>query len=303
MEKNKTIRALLTVLIAVCFLGTFSTPIVAQITDTGMDPILDLEARAKDTKVGLTWTLPLGAASTNVYRASEGGDFVLIASTTSTYATYLDQNVSLGNHVYMVRWVDARGQESPDSNLAEVCVGMEPISDLYARAKDTKVGLTWTLPLGAASTNVYRASEGGDFVLIASTTSTYATYLDQNVSLGNHVYMVRWVDARGQESPDSNLAEVCVGMEPISDLYARAKNTKVGLTWTLPLGAVSSNVYRASEGGDFVLIANTTSTYATYLDRNVPLGNHIYMVRWVDLRGQESPDSNAVDVLVSGRRR
>ncbi|MCK5176226.1 MAG: hypothetical protein KAQ92_00745 [Candidatus Aenigmarchaeota archaeon] len=115
--------------------------------------------------------------------------------------------------------------------------------------------------------------------------------------------MVRWVDARGQESPDSNLAEVCVGMEPISDLYARAKNTKVGLTWTLPLGAVSSNVYRASEGGDFVLIANTTSTYATYLDRNVPLGNHIYMVRWVDLRGQESPDSNAVDVLVSGRRR
>ena len=89
---------------------------------------------------------------------------------------------------------------------------------------------------------------------------------------------------------------------PFSDLYARAKGSKIGLTWMLPAEAVSTNVYRASGEGEFVLIANTMSAYATYLDRNVPPGNYTYMVRWVNENARESSDSNEVSVSRGGRR-
>ena len=52
-----------------------------------------------------------------------------------------------------------------------------------------------------------------------------------------------------------------------------------------------------------MLVANTESTYATYIERNVPLGDHIYMVCWIDEGGQESPDSNLVQVTIKEKVR
>lgn len=106
----------------------------------------------------------------------------------------------------------------------------------------------------------------------------------------------------GETRPYLEVSYATQKMEPISDLYAQAKGPKVSLTWTLPAEAIGTNVYRNSEE-EFEFLASTTGTYTIYLDRGVSLGDYIYMVRWVNEKGMESPDSNLAKVSVTGGRR
>jgi len=88
----------------------------------------------------------------------------------------------------------------------------------------------------------------------------------------------------------------------ITDLYAREKYGKVQLVWT-HIGADSYNVYRRTEGEEYSLIVNTTSTYSTYLDRNVISGTtYYYMVKSI-FSGSESLSSNEVCITPRTTRR
>ena len=101
--------------------GTDTATVTITVNDTSEPPkvIDDLAARAKDGKVQLTWT-DTGADHYNVYRSTTaGGPYTLIASTTSTYSTYLDTDVVTGTtYYYVVRPVLANGDELDQSNEA-----------------------------------------------------------------------------------------------------------------------------------------------------------------------------------------
>ena len=92
----------------------------------------------------------------------------------------------------------------------------------------------------------------------------------------------------------------------ISDLTARAKEDKVQLVWG-DIGAASYNVYRSTvQGGPYIKIANTTSTYSTYLDTGLSYGvTYYYVVRPAALNGNElcqSNETSATPVAVRRRR-
>jgi len=83
-----------------------------------------------------------------------------------------------------------------------------PISDLYARAKDSKIDLVWAPIAGASGYNVYRAtSQGGPYSLIAGNHQcSYCAYADFGLTNGTtYYYVVRWINATG-ESEASNEA-------------------------------------------------------------------------------------------------
>ena len=82
------------------------------------------------------------------------------------------------------------------------------VSNLAARARDKQIQLTWTKQAGAAGYNVYRSTvSGGPYVKVASTTSTYSTYLDTGLTNGTtYYYVVRPTTANGNESCQSNQA-------------------------------------------------------------------------------------------------
>jgi len=86
-----------------------------------------------------------------------------------------------------------------------------PVGDLLARGKGNKVSLVWT-PIADASsyTVLRRTGTNGELELLASQVVTdFATYLDTDVTTGEtYSYVVRWVDAAGTVSPDSNTATV-----------------------------------------------------------------------------------------------
>ena len=109
---------------------------------------------------------------------------------------------------------------------------------------------------------------------------------------------------------DVNYAEVHVyaSTEPecqcIDSLAARPKLTKVQLTWKPYAGAASYNVYRGTtDGGPYALIANTTSTYCTYLDTfGLILGQtYYYVVRPVLPNSDELCQSNQARATISTR--
>ena len=86
---------------------------------------------------------------------------------------------------------------------------LSPIDDLFARAKDGKINIVWTPMDDATSYNIYRGiTQGGPYALIAEGHITeYAVYADFGLTNDvTYYYVVRWVDAHGQESPDSNEA-------------------------------------------------------------------------------------------------
>jgi hypothetical protein len=164
----------------------------------------ELDARRKLNKVQLTWDTLVGAASYNVYRGTvSGGPYVNIGDTTSGYATYLDEPVDAGSiYYYVVRPAALNGNELCQSNEELVCLG-----DLEARPKYTKVQLTWSPVLGAASYNVYRSEQsGGPYVKIGDTTSAYSTYLDTTVKTGTTYYYVVGPVVDGKELCMSNQA-------------------------------------------------------------------------------------------------
>ncbi len=92
---------------------------VKSSTDPDCSCIQDLVARAKPGKVQLLWTHS-GAHHYNVYRGNiAGGPYLKIASTTSTYSTYLDTTVVNGTtYYYVVRSASVTDLEDCQSNEA-----------------------------------------------------------------------------------------------------------------------------------------------------------------------------------------
>jgi fibronectin type 3 domain-containing protein len=101
---------------------------------------------------------------------------------------------------------------------------------------------------------------------------------------------------------DNASVTVMAECQEVTDLSARAKSSKVQLTWT-HVGVDSYNVYRKVEGGEYSLLANTTSTYSTYLDTAVTNGTTYYYVVNSVCNGSESEASNEASATPTSRRR
>jgi hypothetical protein len=114
----------------------------------------------------------------------------------------------------------------------------------------------------------------------------------------------------GFDLTDTDSAEVYVYIltdpqcQCVSSLAARPKLTKVQLTWKPYAGAESYNVYRSTiDGGPYIFIANTTSTYCTYLDTfGLVLGQtYYYVVRPASLNTDELCQSNQASAKMTTR--
>lgn len=132
---------------------------------------------------------------------------------------------------------------------------------------------------------------------------------------GSYLIQLKVTDTTGTSFPgfadlsDTDSAQVIVrsaddpACSCVDDLAARAKRDKIQLTWTYT-GAASYNVYRSTtSGGPYSLIANTTSTYSTYLDQGLTIGTtYYYVVREVALNTNELCQSNEASATTSLRR-
>ena len=96
--------------------------------------------------------------------------------------------------------------------------------------------------------------------------------------------------------------EAAVAIEVVQDLAARSKSGKIQLTWT-HLGVDSYNVYRKQEGGEYAFLANTVSTYCTYLDTSVTNGTTYHYMIKCQCNTVEGEQSNEVSATPTERTR
>ncbi len=128
---------------------------------------------------------------------------------------------------------------------------------------------------------------------------------------GSHLIQLKVTDNTASSFPssgygdlsdtDSSQVAVKAADDPacacVSNLAARAKLTKIQLTWThIPVsGWHHYNIYRGTvSGGPYLKIGETTSTYSTFLDSG-PLTvdtMYYYVVREAELNGDELCQSN-----------
>ena len=137
------------------------------------------------------------------------------------------QALGIGSHVVQLKVTDTTAASYPASGLgnlssvASATVHVRTLDDpacacignLAARPKSGKVQLTWTPWAGAAGYNVYRGtSNGGPYLKLGSTASTYATWLDGTAANGaTYYYVVRPTAANSDESCQSNQAAATPG--------------------------------------------------------------------------------------------
>ncbi len=158
-------------------------------------------------EVVLNWA-NFGAQAYHIYQSYTGPNsgFAEVANTSGTTAT-------VGANQDQDAWYRVVAEKNGEQyltlslKLKPVAAACRCIDDLAARPKAGKVQLTWT-QAGDHHYNVYRGTiVGGPYVKIASTTSTYSTYLDSAVVNGTtYYYVVRAANAADQERCQSNEA-------------------------------------------------------------------------------------------------
>ncbi len=137
--------------------------------------------------------------------------------------------------------------------------------------------------------------------------------------IGDYLIRLRVTDTTAVSFPSSGMGDLSdtataqVSVKPandaacqcIDDLTARAKSGKIQLVWSDSAPEGGYNVYRSTtQGGPYAFIANTTSSYSTYLDRGLTNGvTYYYIVRPAALNGDELCQSNEVSGKPSARTR
>jgi probable HAF family extracellular repeat protein len=167
-----------------------------------------LTSQAGDQVVALTWSPVTVATAYNVKRSStSGGPYTTIASGVSG-TSYLDQTAVNGIRYYYVVTALDETRESANSNQTSARPLATPLAPtgLTAKATRAKVQLTWRQSTSPEilRNRIYRATNGGGYVLIAEIPAGLTWTDNQARSKTNYSYVVTAVNSIGLESPASN---------------------------------------------------------------------------------------------------
>ena len=161
--------------------------------------------------IDLSWTAATDNVAVTGYRIFRDGGLI----NTVTGTTFSDA-APLGSHSYGVTAIDAAGNESGLSNVANATVvGSADVTPPTAPAGLTAtadlatgtIALSWTASTDDVGVTGYRVFRDNGSTPIATVSGT--TFNDTN-QLGTHVYAVAAIDAAGNQSALSNSASATV---------------------------------------------------------------------------------------------
>ena len=234
-------------------------------------------ALTEEGKPVLTWGEVAGAVSYKVYRSTKSGSGYKVIDTIAD-CVYTDRTATTGKTYYYK--VVAVGQDgvsaySSYKKVAAKCVA----PDLQAADSAGKPTLSWNKVSGAKKYELYRSVNGGKFTKVTTTTKT--TYTDSKATGGAVcTYKVRALGASSSyhsaysETVDCNVA--CAA--PSLTVKLNSTTGKPELSWKKVTGAVSYEIYRSENGGEYTLIA--TQTAVSYKDTDTQAGiKYDYKIR------------------------
>lgn len=163
----------------------------------------DLILTPGDGSVTIGWSAPLvnGGADIlkyTIYKAVGEGDFQVLTEPIGTTIEYVDEDVGNGlTYKYYISASNSIGESAPSEILSTTPVGIPGApKNINAAVSDGGILVSWEAPDetgGSAITKyeVYRSTNGGDFELIVSLTSSDLSHLDTTALEGvSYIYKV-----------------------------------------------------------------------------------------------------------------
>ncbi|MEO9175837.1 MAG: hypothetical protein ABI317_10035, partial [Gaiellales bacterium] len=231
----------------------------------------------------LLWTDATDTGGSGLQRYDVYRGATLAGSTTVTSFTDAALSAS-GTYTYTVRAVDGAGNVGPPSASATVVYDVTaptmPASLTGTTPTASAPVLSWTASTDALSgLDHYDVYRGG--LKINTSPVTGLTFTDTSPINGSQSYLVRAVDAAGNQSTPSTAKlivydPIAPGAPSLSAPAATAVDP--ALTWTASTdtGGSSLGGYRVYRDG--TLIATTSTTSYTDADTAVVPGTYVYMV-------------------------
>jgi hypothetical protein len=246
-------------------------------------PTSAVASNISTTQVALQW---IDNATTEqgytVFRSTSGGPFTQIASLAANTTTFTDNNNGLGlipgtQYEYLIQAFNASGFSNP----GDVLVTLFPVAptNLVGATASGSITLTWSVPVGADTYNLYRGStSGGEAPTPIAVNVAQPIYIDAT-SGSNFYYEVTAVNSAGLESARS--AEISELLGPVdwyrfdagsgstaADSAGTNTGTLVGATTFITPGRIGTSALSFSSSGQSAVqlasnlapILGTTST-------------------------------------------
>jgi hypothetical protein len=168
---------------------------------------------------------------------------------------------------YQIIWTfsDGHGNSSIQNQTVIVADNIAPVPDIINLPDITGTGSVSIFTIPTATDNCIGPVNG--------TTTDPLTYQQPGT------YFITWnySDGNGNTSSQQQKVVIVQSDRCITNLAARAKLDKIQLTWTND-GSSDYHVFRSTQGAatGFQQIAITTSTYSTYLDAGLVIGQRYW---------------------------
>lgn len=242
----------------------------------------------------ISWKPVSGAAGYAVYRKVSGGSWATIGLTTSTAYTDTAKLTNGKNYYYTVRAYTGDSDKAEknrynsnywgyfDTSGIKTAYMSIPVLDTAVK-QDTGIRVTWDAVSGASGYAVYRKAPGGDWGMIAATTST--SYTDKNSGSTIYSYTVRAYRGTLTTANANKYSSVYwsgfdnTGIK-ISDLStpmlksAEVVNNGICISWESVDNASGYAIYRKTLTTDWKMI--DTVNAATYVDTNAGSSGTVY---------------------------
>jgi fibronectin type 3 domain-containing protein len=258
-----------------------------------------LSAVGGPARVDLIWQASTDDVGVAGYRIFRGGTEV--ANVGGDTTSYADAGLATGSYSYTVRAVDAAGNLSDESNSASATVPdtTKPTvpGNLTATGSVGEVALSWDASSDDVAVTGYRIFRDGTQIDAVADTTT--SYTDQGLAPDTYSYTVRAVDAAGNLSDESNVADASVPdlIKPTAPQNLTASSgdpLRVDLAWEASTDNVAVSGYEVYRDG--ALVGSTATP--SYSDQPLIPGTYSYEVRAFDAAGNLSDPSNTVTVTL-----
>jgi len=248
--------------------------------------------------IRLTWSPVNGATGYKLYRITDGQ---LLPSGTASTTSYNLNDLAEGSYTYVVATLSAAGESGPGEPVSFDIVYPEmsaPATVSHTIQNGNDVILNWTASQYAERYNVYQITVDGQQTL--QSTSTSPSYAIRNVAAGTYTYAISASNSMYGESPLSSALSINVVYPtmaaPANLAYTVTNGSDLNLRWNAVSYATSYNVYQMIDG-QRVYVSTVTGTSTTY--RNVPAGEHTYIVHANSDRFGESAEGSTIAVAIS----